>query len=107
LGEKDYIERTFIFIIYSEIVSISTSIEKALVANFKVLELSNILISYIGFIIKLINFKALYNYYTKFLNIRQVIITIWKEILIIIIIKNIVGFIISTRDWNKVYRYIR
>jgi hypothetical protein len=70
LGEESYIERIFIFIIYSEIVNISTSIGKILVVNFKVLEFSNILISYIGFIIKLINFKVLYNYYTKFLNIR-------------------------------------
>ena len=70
MEKKSYIERIFIFIIYSEIISISTSIGKILVINFKVLELSNILVSYIGFIIKLINFKALYNYYTKFLNIR-------------------------------------
>jgi hypothetical protein len=70
LGEEGYIERIFIFIIYSEIVSISTSIGKVLVVNFKVLELGNILVSYIGFIIKSINSKALYNYYTKFLNIR-------------------------------------
>jgi hypothetical protein len=97
LGEKSYIEKTFIFIIYSEIVSIRTSIGKVLVVNFKVLELSNILVSYIGFIIKLINSKALYNYYTKFLNIRQVIITIYKEVFIIIVIKNIISFKISTR----------
>jgi hypothetical protein len=97
LGEKSYIKRIFIFIIYSEIVSTSTSIGKALVINFKILELSNILVSYIGFIIKLINFKALYNYYTKFLSIRQVIITIYKEVLIIIVIKNIISFKISTR----------
>jgi hypothetical protein len=63
-------KKIFIFIIYLEIISISTSIGKVLVINFKVLELSNILVSYIGFIIKLINFKALYNYYTKFLSIR-------------------------------------
>jgi hypothetical protein len=53
-----------------EIVNISTNIGKVLVVNFKVLEFNNILVSYIGFIIKLINFKALYNYYIKFLNIR-------------------------------------
>ena len=70
MREKSYIERIFIFIIYLEIVSASTSIGKALVANLKVLEFSNILVSYIGFIIKLINSKVLYNYYTKFLNIR-------------------------------------
>ena len=81
-----------------EIVSASTSIGKALVINFKVLEFSNILVSYIGFIIKLINSKALYNYYTKFLSIKQVIITIYKEVLIIIIIKNIVSFEINTRN---------
>jgi hypothetical protein len=98
LRKKSYIERIFIFIIYSEIVSISTSIGKILAASFKVLELSNILVSYIGFIIKLINFKALYNYYTKFLNIRQIIITIYKKVLIIIVIKDIVSFKISTRD---------
>ena len=63
-------KKIFIFIIYSEIVSINTSIGKILVVNFKVLELNNILVSYIGFIIKLINFKALYNYYIKFLSIR-------------------------------------
>jgi hypothetical protein len=97
LGEESYIKRIFIFIIYSEIVNISTSIEKALAANFKVSELGNILVSYIGFIIKLINFKALYNYYTKFLNIRQVIIAIYKKILIIIVIKDIVSFKINTR----------
>jgi hypothetical protein len=97
LKEESYIKRTFIFIIYSEIVSISTSIGKVLVANFKVLELNNILVFYISFIIKLINFKALYNYYTKFLSIRQVIITIYKEILIIIVIKDIISFKISTR----------
>ena len=51
-------------------VSINTSIEKILIINFKILEFSNILVSYIGFIIKLINSKALYNYYIKFLNIR-------------------------------------
>jgi hypothetical protein len=90
-------KRIFIFIIYLEIVSTSTSIGKALVANFKVLELSNILVSYISFIIKLINSKALYNYYTKFLSIRQVIITIYKEVLIIIVTKNIISFKISTR----------
>jgi hypothetical protein len=98
LRKESYIKKIFIFIIYSEIVSASTSIGKALVINFKVLELSNILVSYIGFIIKLINFKALYNYYTKFLSIRQVIITIYKEVLIIIVTKNIVSFKISTRD---------
>jgi hypothetical protein len=70
LGKESYIKRIFIFIICLEIVSISTSIGKALVVNFKVLELGNILVSYIGFIIKLINFKALYNYYAKFLSIR-------------------------------------
>jgi hypothetical protein len=90
-------KRIFIFIIYSEIVNISTSIGKALAANFKVLEFSNILVSYIGFIIKSINSKALYNYHAKFLSIRQVIITIYKEILIIIVAKNIIGFEISTR----------
>jgi hypothetical protein len=63
-------KKIFIFIIYLEIVSISTSIEKILVINFKILELSNILVSYIGFIIKLINSKALYNYYIKFLSIK-------------------------------------
>jgi hypothetical protein len=63
-------KRIFIFIIYLEIVSISTSIGKVLVVNFKVLEFSNILVSYISFIIKLINSKALYNYYIKFLSIR-------------------------------------
>jgi hypothetical protein len=63
-------EKIFIFIIYSKIISISTSIGKILVANFKVLELNNILISYISFIIKLINFKVLYNYYIKFLSIK-------------------------------------
>jgi hypothetical protein len=97
LGKESYIERIFIFVIYLKIISISTSIRKALVANFKILELSNILVSYIGFIIKLINSKALYNYYTKFLSIRQVIITIYKEVLIIIVIKNIVSFKISIR----------
>jgi hypothetical protein len=69
LEKKGYMERIFIFIIYSEIVNISTSIGKVLVINFKVLELGNILVSYIGFIIKSINSKALYNYYTEFLNI--------------------------------------
>jgi hypothetical protein len=98
LGKESYIEKTFIFIIYLEIVNISTSIGKALVINFKVLELSNILVFYIGFIIKLINSKALYNYYTKFLSIRQVIITIYKEVFIIIVIKDIISFKISTRD---------
>jgi hypothetical protein len=98
LGKKSYIKRIFIFIIYSEIVNISTSIGKVLVANFKVLELSNILVSYIGFIIKLINSKALYNYYIKFLSIRQVIITVYKKVLIIIVIKNIISFKISTRN---------
>ena len=97
MGKKSYIKRIFIFIIYLEIISISTSIRKTLVVNFKVLELSNILVFYIGFIIKLINSKALYNYYTKFLSIRQVIITIYKEVLIIIVIKNIISFKISTR----------
>jgi hypothetical protein len=97
LGKKSYIKRIFIFIIYLEIVNISTSIGKVLVANFKVLELSNILISYIGFIIKLINFKALYNYYTKFLSIRQVIIIIYKKVFIIIVTKDIISFKISTR----------
>jgi hypothetical protein len=98
LRKENYIKRIFIFIIYLEIINISTSIGKVLVINFKVLELSNILISYIGFIIKLINSKALYNYYTKFLSIRQVIIIIYKEVLIIIVIKNIVEFEISTRS---------
>jgi hypothetical protein len=97
LREESYIERIFIFIIYSEIVSTSTSIGKVLAANFKVLELNNILVSYIGFIIKLINSKALYNCYIKFLNIRQIIITVYKEVLIIIVIKNIVSFKINTR----------
>ena len=98
MGEKSYIKRIFIFIICLEIVSISTSIGKVLVVNFKVLELSNILVSYIGFIIKIINSKALYNYYTKFLSIRQIIITIYKKVLIIIVIKNIVSFKINTRS---------
>jgi len=90
-------KRIFIFIICSEIVSISTSIGKALVTNFKILELSNILVSYTGFIIKLINSKALYDYYTKFLSIRQVVIIVYKKVLIIIVAKNIISFKISTR----------
>ena len=69
MKKESYIERIFIFIIYSEIVNISTSIGKILVINFKVLELNNILVSYTSFIIKVINSKALYNYYTKFLSI--------------------------------------
>jgi hypothetical protein len=70
LEKKSYIKKILIFIIYLKIISINTSIGKILVINFKVLKLKNILISYISFIIKLINSKALYNYYIKFLNIR-------------------------------------
>ena len=97
MGKESYIEKTFIFIICLETVSASTSIGKVLAANFKVLELSNILVSYVGFIIKIINSKALYNYYAKFLSIRQVIITVYKGILIIIVAKDMVSFKISTR----------
>jgi hypothetical protein len=42
-----------------------------LAVNIKVLEFTSILVSYIGFIIKAINSKALYNYYTKFLSINK------------------------------------
>jgi hypothetical protein len=62
-------KRIFIFIIYLEVIYISNSIGNTLVVNLKVLEFVSVLVSYIGFIIKVINSKALYNYYTKFLGI--------------------------------------
>jgi hypothetical protein len=63
-------ERIFIFIIYSKVIYISSYIGDILVANIKALEFTSILVSYIGFIIEIINSKALYNYYTKFLSIK-------------------------------------
>ena len=54
---------------YSKVIYIGDYIGDLLVANIKVLEFISILVSYISFIIKVINSKALYNYYTKFLSI--------------------------------------
>jgi len=48
----------------------SSYIRDILVVNIKVLEFTSILVSYISFIIEVINSKALYNYYTKFLSIK-------------------------------------
>jgi hypothetical protein len=70
LGEESYIERIFIFIIYLKVIYISSYIGDILVVNIKALEFTSVLVSYIGFIIEVINSKALYNYYTKFLSIK-------------------------------------
>jgi hypothetical protein len=69
LGEESYIERTLIFIIYLKAVYISNYIRDTLAVNIKAPEFASVLVSYISFIIKAINSKALYNYYTKFLSI--------------------------------------
>jgi hypothetical protein len=63
-------KRIFIFIVYLKVIYISSYIRDILVVNIKVLEFTSILVSYISFIIKAINSKALYNYYTKFLSIK-------------------------------------
>ena len=62
-------KRILIFVIYSKVIYVSSYIRDLLVVNIKVLEFISILVSYISFIIKVINPKALYNYYTKFLSI--------------------------------------
>jgi len=48
----------------------SNYIRNTLLVNLKALEFISVLVSYISFIIKIINSKALYNYYTKFLSIK-------------------------------------
>jgi hypothetical protein len=63
-------ERIFIFIVYLKVIYVSSYIGDILVVNIKVPEFASILVSYIGFIIKAINSKALYNRYTKFLSIK-------------------------------------
>jgi hypothetical protein len=55
--------------IYSKVICVSGYIRDLLVVNIKVLEFVSVLVSYISFIIKAINSKALYDYYTKFLSI--------------------------------------
>ena len=63
-------KRILIFIVYLKVIYISSYIGDTLVVNIKVLEFTSILVSYISFIIKVINSKVLYNYYTKFLSIK-------------------------------------
>jgi hypothetical protein len=63
-------ERIFIFIVYLKAIYASSYIGDILAANIKAPEFTNVLVSYIGFIIKAINSKALYNRYTKFLSIK-------------------------------------
>ena len=70
LGEGDYIERILIFIICLEVIYVSSYIGNTLAVNIKVLEFVSVLVSYISFIIKAINSKALYDRYTKFLSIE-------------------------------------
>jgi len=60
----------FIFIVYLKVIYISSYIGNPLLVNLKVPEFISILVSHIGFIIKAINSKALYNYYIKFLSIK-------------------------------------
>jgi len=63
-------EGIFIFIVYSKVIYVSSYIGNLLLVNLKAPEFISILVSYIGFIIKAINSKALYNRYTKFLSIK-------------------------------------
>ena len=67
--EGDYTERILIFIIYSKVIYVSSYIGDLLVVNIKAPEFISVLVSYIGFIIEVINSKALYDRYTKFLSI--------------------------------------
>jgi hypothetical protein len=61
--------------IYSKVICVSGYIRDLLAVNIKVLEFVSVLVSCIGFIIEVINSKALYDYYTKFLSIIQAMIT--------------------------------
>jgi hypothetical protein len=54
---------------YSKVIYISSYIGDLLVVNIKVPEFISVLVSYISFIIKVINSKALYDRYIKFLSI--------------------------------------
>jgi hypothetical protein len=55
---------------YLEVIYVSSYIGNILAVNIKVPEFISILVSYISFIIEAINSKALYDYYTEFLNIK-------------------------------------
>jgi hypothetical protein len=55
--------------IYLKVIYVSSYIRDLLTVNIKVLEFISILVSYISFIIEVINSKALYDRYTKFLSI--------------------------------------
>lgn len=107
LGGESRTERTFIFMMRSETVGASTGVGKALAANFKASELGDILASCAGFIIKSINSKALYDCHAEFLSIGQVVIAVCKGVLIVIVAKDMVGFEMSTRGWNKVCGHAR
>jgi hypothetical protein len=54
---------------YLEVIYIYSSIRDTLAVDLKVSGFISVLVSYIGFIIKVIDPKALYNRYTKFLSI--------------------------------------
>jgi hypothetical protein len=70
LGEESYIERIFIFIVYLKAICISSCVGDTLAANIKVPEFASVLASCTGFIIEVINSKALYDRYTEFLSIE-------------------------------------
>jgi hypothetical protein len=63
-------ERIFIFIVYLKAICVSSYIGDILAVNIKAPEFTSILAFYISFIIKVINSKALYNRYIKFLSIK-------------------------------------
>jgi len=63
-------EGIFIFIVYLKAICVSSYIGNPLLVNLKAPEFISVLVSRIGFIIKVINSKALYNRYTKFLSIK-------------------------------------
>jgi hypothetical protein len=53
-----------------KVICVSSYIGDTLAVNIKAPEFASVLVSHIGFIIKAINSKALYNRYTKFLSIE-------------------------------------
>jgi hypothetical protein len=93
--------------IRSKAICVSSYIGDILAANIKVPEFASVLVSCAGFIIKAINSKALYNHYTKFLSIKQALITFWVGVVVFIFTKNMSGLEISTRARNMLHRYMR
>jgi hypothetical protein len=69
LRERDRTERTLIFMMRSKAICVSGCIGDPLAVNIKAPEFVSVLASCIGFIIEVINSKALYDCHAEFLSI--------------------------------------